>query len=107
MYIQIIYNIDIYKIDVNLNNAQGSNNELIYYRASDIRKLIKTQIDRRNIAKELSKYILYNILYLYFPEKEKSFDNIFLLQVIAGKKISYNMYNIDSFSPLDVLQDSI
>ena len=85
MYIQIIYNIDIYKIDVNLNNAQGSNNELIYYRASDIRKLLNTQIDRRNIAKELSKYI-FNNLDLYFPKKEKGFNNAFLLQVIAGKK---------------------
>lgn len=56
IYIGIIYNINIYKMDANLNNAQAPNNEYIYCRASDITKLLKTPIDRRNIAKELSKY---------------------------------------------------
>ena len=37
------------------NNEQGINNAYIQCRASDITKLPKTQTDRRNIARELSK----------------------------------------------------
>ena len=38
--------------------------------------------------------MLYNILDLYFPEKEKGFDSTFLLQVLGGKKKYVNsIYN--------------
>jgi hypothetical protein len=39
----------------NQNNEQNINNGFIHCRASDITKLLRTQIDRRNIARELSK----------------------------------------------------
>ena len=42
----------------NNNNNQGQNNGYEYYRASGIKKLLKTPMDRRNIAKELSKYYI-------------------------------------------------
>jgi len=45
-----------------MENAQISNhaqkNEYIYCKANDITKLLKTPIDRRNIAKELSKFVI-------------------------------------------------
>ncbi len=42
--------------DNNIN--QGQNREFIYCRASDITRLLKTPMDRKNIAKELSKYLI-------------------------------------------------
>ena len=45
----------------NSNVNQGQNSDYIYCKASDITKLLKTPIDRKNIAKELSKsfYIIF------------------------------------------------
>ena len=42
------------------NNPNNKNNSYVNCRASDITKLLKTPIDRKNIAKELSKSIKYN-----------------------------------------------
>lgn len=48
-----------YKIFNNMediqNNPNNKNNAYVNCRASDITKLLRTPIDRKNIAKELSK----------------------------------------------------
>ena len=45
-------------MDNNNNNNQIQNPGYIYCRASDITKMLKTPMDRKNIAKELSKYFI-------------------------------------------------
>lgn len=37
---------------------QNQNNEYIYWKSNYITKLLKSSIDRKNIAKELSKFII-------------------------------------------------
>lgn len=56
LYIAKINNNKLYKMNNNLNRNPNQNPEYIHCRASDITRLLKTPIDRRNIAKELSKY---------------------------------------------------
>ena len=43
-------------MDNNLNINQNQNPEYVHCRASDITRILKTPIDRKNIAKELSKF---------------------------------------------------
>ena len=45
-------------MESNNSNNQNQNQGYIYCRASDITKMLKTPMDRKNIAKELSKYFI-------------------------------------------------
>lgn len=56
IYIAKIKINNINKMSNNLNRNQNLNPEYVHCRASGKTKLLKTPIDRRNIAKELSKY---------------------------------------------------
>ena len=54
----------------NNNNNINQINEYVNCKASDIVRLLKTKIDRKNIAKELSKKI-YNFFRFIFSTKRK------------------------------------
>lgn len=45
-------------MESNNSNNKNQNQGYIYCRASDITKMLKTPMDRKNIAKELSKYFI-------------------------------------------------
>ena len=57
----------------NNNPNVNQNNEYIHCRASDITRILRTPIDRKNLTKELSKvyYIIFQI-YIFLKKKKVS-----------------------------------